>query len=71
MLMAGIIAGSLGWEAVFYIMGGLSAIWMVLWVLLIADSPEKLSLISEEERDEIVNALRAEVGGKQKQVRRI
>ncbi|GJQ72178.1 hypothetical protein Trydic_g3270 [Trypoxylus dichotomus] len=67
MLLAGVIAGSLGWEAVFYIMGGLSAIWMLLWVVLIADSPEKLSLISEEERTLIVGALNAEAGGKKKE----
>lgn len=69
MLTAGVIAGSLGWEAVFYIMGGLSAIWMVLWVFLVADSPEKLSIISEQERTSIVSALNAEAGGKKKEVR--
>lgn len=68
MLMAGVIAGSLGWEAVFYIMGGLSAIWMILWVFLVEDSPEKLSIISEEEKKFIVNALKEEVGGRKNEV---
>lgn len=68
MLLAGVIAGSVGWEAVFYIMGGLSVMWMILWVIFVADSPEKLSLISQNERDLIVDALNAEVGGRKKEV---
>lgn len=68
MLMAGVIAGSLGWEAVFYIMGGLSVIWIILWIVLVSDNPEKSSLVSEEEKNLIVGALRAEVGGTPKQV---
>ncbi|KAK9720159.1 Major Facilitator Superfamily [Popillia japonica] len=67
MLMAGVIAGSLGWEAVFYIMGGLSVIWIILWIVLVSDNPEKSSLVSEEEKNLIVGALRAEVGGTPKQ----
>lgn len=60
MLISGIIAGALGWEQVFYIQGGLSILWLIAWIFLTADSPEKQTLISEEERDYIVNALNAE-----------
>ncbi|XP_052743563.1 sialin [Bicyclus anynana] len=60
MLMAGVLTANLGWESVFYVMGGLSCIWCVLWVLLVQDSPQQQALISKEERDLIVTSL----GGK-------
>lgn len=60
MLISGIIAGGLGWEQVFYIQGGLSILWLIAWICLTSDSPEKQSLISQEERDYIVNSLNAE-----------
>lgn len=39
MLTAGLISSSLGWEAVFYLQGGLSVVWCVLWVMLVSDLP--------------------------------
>jgi len=57
MLLAGILAGNFGWESVFYVMGVLSAIWIFLWVWLIADTPSKQSLISQEERNYINSSL--------------
>ena len=57
MLMAGMLAGTLGWESVFYVMGGLACLWLVLWVWLIQDSPNKQALISEEERNYITSSL--------------
>lgn len=60
MLISGIIAGALGWEQVFYIQGGLSILWLIAWIFLTADSPEKQNMISDEERDFIVNSLNAE-----------
>ncbi|XP_040164425.1 sialin [Anopheles arabiensis] len=57
MLMAGVLAGTLGWESVFYVMGGLSCLWMVLWLWLIQDTPTKQALISQEERDLITTSL--------------
>lgn len=62
MLLAGIIADKLGWEYVFYIMGGASAIWLILWAILVADSPEKQPLISKEEREMIVTSLKGDGG---------
>lgn len=41
-------------------MGGLAAIWCLLWVVLVQDSPQQQRLISAEERDMIVTSL----GGK-------
>lgn len=60
MLMAGQLAGSLGWESVFYVMGALSLIWLVLWFWLIQDSPSKQHLISAEERTLITTSLGGE-----------
>ena len=63
-LMAGILAGSSGWESVFYIMGGLSCIWMILWLILVQDNPNKQRFISPEEREMITSQLgTSEVGG--------
>lgn len=55
--MAGIIASHSGWEFIFYDMGIVSALWLILWVWLIQDSPSKQPLISQAERDLINNAL--------------
>lgn len=63
MLMAGQLAGSLGWESVFYVMGGLSVIWIILWVWLIQDSPSKQPLIDNDERNMIEQALIEGGGG--------
>lgn len=57
MLMAGILAGNWGWESVFYVMGGLSMIWTVLWIWLVQDTPDKQALISAEERILITSSL--------------
>ncbi|XP_071109519.1 uncharacterized transporter slc-17.2-like [Haliotis cracherodii] len=38
-----------GWPYVFYVFGGLSAIWCVVWFLCIHDTPETHPWISQEE----------------------
>ncbi|XP_058057905.1 sialin [Anopheles bellator] len=63
MLMAGVLAGTLGWESVFYVMGGLSCLWMVLWLWLVQDSPNQQALMSQEERDLITTSLGGSGGG--------
>lgn len=57
MLLAGILAGNFGWESVFYVMGSLSCIWIVLWLWLVQDTPNKQPLISQEERNFINSSL--------------
>ncbi|XP_060521255.1 sialin isoform X2 [Cylas formicarius] len=57
MLVSGLIAGAIGWEYVFYIEGGASAIWLVLWIVLIADTPQQQRFITPEEREYIVKSL--------------
>ncbi|XP_049950920.1 sialin isoform X1 [Schistocerca serialis cubense] len=53
--LSGVIAGYLGWEWVFYIMGALASIWLVLWICLIKDTPEQQYFITEEERNMIMD----------------
>jgi MFS transporter, ACS family, solute carrier family 17 (sodium-dependent inorganic phosphate cotransporter), other len=57
MLMAGILAEWYGWESIFYVMGGLSCIWMFLWIILVQDTPEKQPFIDQVERDYILSSL--------------
>lgn len=57
MLLAGLLAGSYGWESVFYVMGIASALWIILWMWLIQDTPSKQPLISQEERNYINTSL--------------
>jgi len=52
--MCGQFIASLGWEAVFYITGGIGLVWCIVWVLLARDSPEVSSFISEEEKKYII-----------------
>ena len=47
---SGVIAGSLGWEAVFYIHGGLAIIWCFLWVIFVTDDTKNHPFMSEEEK---------------------
>lgn len=54
-LLAGVLSGTYGWESVFYVMGGLSCLWMFLWVILVQDNPNKQRFISIEER-QMINA---------------
>lgn len=63
MLMAGMLAEYFGWASIFYVMGGLSCIWMVLWIFLIQDTPQKQPLMDQDERDYIVSSLNTGGGG--------
>lgn len=47
---SGILAEELGWESVFYVQGGLGAIWCVLWIFLVFDSPQEHPRIHPAER---------------------
>ena len=46
----GLLAGTVGWESVFYVHGGLAVIWLFLWAILISDSPEVNRFVSVEEK---------------------
>ncbi|TDG46593.1 hypothetical protein AWZ03_007031 [Drosophila navojoa] len=59
-LLAGVLSANWGWESVFYVMGALSCIWMLLWIILVQDNPNKQSFISAEERHMITSSLGTE-----------
>lgn len=53
---AGLIASSpaLGWEGIFYVQGGLAIVWCLMWAFLVYDTPEKHPLVSEDEKNYIL-----------------
>ena len=55
--LAGALADTLGWEAVFYVTGGLGLVWVAAWFPLVADTPALHPRISREERDFIQTSL--------------
>ena len=55
--LAGYIADTLGWAAVFYATGTSSLIWTVFWMMLVSDSPASHPYISREEREHIMTAV--------------
>ncbi|XP_055339452.1 sialin-like isoform X2 [Paramacrobiotus metropolitanus] len=48
-LASGFLAHNFGWESVFYVFGGIGAVWWVFWQFLIYDSPFKHPRISRHE----------------------
>ncbi|XP_058803508.1 putative inorganic phosphate cotransporter [Phymastichus coffea] len=55
-LTSGWIMNYSGWEMVFYVHGILPLIWCVVFAIFFAESPEAQKLISEEERELLVNS---------------
>jgi ACS family sodium-dependent inorganic phosphate cotransporter len=47
---SGILAEKMGWEAVFYVQGGLASIWCVLWLFFVYDSPKDHPRLHPAER---------------------
>ncbi|XP_059139528.1 sialin-like isoform X2 [Physella acuta] len=43
-----------GWPSIFYVTGGGCLVWVLLWFLVVADSPETHPTISKAEKDFIV-----------------
>ena len=55
----GVLTNSLGWEAPFYIIGGISSIWFLLWLYLVYDSPNGHPRISKAKPWHISNTYRS------------
>ena len=55
----GILQDWWGWESVFYIEGGASLVWLLLWLVLASDTPASHPLISQAEREYIQSELPA------------
>ncbi|KAL7642849.1 UNVERIFIED_CONTAM: hypothetical protein RMT77_006137 [Armadillidium vulgare] len=57
LLICGVIISDLGWEAVFYISGALSLAWVIVWTLLMHDTPAEHPRILEEEKRYIESSI--------------
>ena len=57
--LAGYIADTLGWPAVFYVTGSSSLMWTVFWLVLVSDSPASHPYITRAEREHIMSAVGA------------
>ena len=47
---SGFLAETLGWQSVFYALGGLATIWCILWIFLVYDSPQQHPRLHPEEK---------------------
>ncbi|KAK0061544.1 sialin-like isoform X1 [Biomphalaria pfeifferi] len=43
-----------GWPSIFYVTGGGCLVWVIIWFIVVSDSPEDHPTISKSERDYIV-----------------
>ncbi|XP_071526818.1 sialin-like isoform X2 [Panulirus ornatus] len=57
MPMCGLIIAAVDWPAVFYISGAVSLVWVLLWMLLMHDTPAAHPRISQEEQSYILDAI--------------
>ena len=55
--LAGYLADNSGWEAVFYVTGALTLVWVGFWFYLAYDTPGQHPRIDTEERRYIETAL--------------
>ncbi|KAK3882103.1 hypothetical protein Pcinc_013509 [Petrolisthes cinctipes] len=60
MPVCGFLIAWVGWPSVFYFSGGVSLLWVLMWGLLMHDTPLQHPRISPQERDYIIEALNAE-----------
>ena len=58
-LISGYIVDAWGWESAFYIEGGACFVWLLLWLLLAADTPATHPSITQAEREYIEAGLPA------------
>ncbi|ESO98465.1 hypothetical protein LOTGIDRAFT_142938, partial [Lottia gigantea] len=49
LIFSGIVAKYLGWQAVFYLTGGISSLWCIVWFIIISDTPESHPSINHSE----------------------
>ena len=57
MLMSGWLAVAFGWQSIFYVFGVAGAIWSVVWLVVVKDSPDQDSRMSEKEKNFIKTSL--------------
>ncbi|XP_023310014.1 sialin [Anoplophora glabripennis] len=49
MPLSSYLANSFGWPSIFYFFGGLGLLWFLVWIIVVADTPDQDSRISPEE----------------------
>ncbi|KFB49315.1 AGAP006595-PA-like protein [Anopheles sinensis] len=54
MLLSGVLADTLGWEWVFYILGAFGCLWFVVWMVVVKKSPETDPYITTKEKEFIL-----------------
>ncbi len=47
--VGGLIADTIGWEYIFYVLGGMGMLWAVAWILIIHETPAKNPRMSKAE----------------------
>ena len=57
MPISGLLASNVNWQSIFYVFGGISCIWIILWIFLVSNSPADHPNISNEERSYIEKSL--------------
>uniref|UniRef100_A0A336MPK7 CSON005040 protein n=1 Tax=Culicoides sonorensis TaxID=179676 RepID=A0A336MPK7_CULSO len=55
--LSGFLGENFGWESIFYVIGGICLGWYIVWLLIIRESPEKDTFISQFEREYILRTI--------------
>lgn len=55
-----------GWPSIYYLLGVVGSLWVVLWFGCVSDSPQKHKRIRDEERNYIVDSLQDTVAKEDK-----
>lgn len=55
--LSGLLADNAGWQSIFYVIGSITLLWYLIWLILIRESPENDSFISSYERNYIATTI--------------
>jgi len=55
--VSGLLVSCVGWEITFYIEGGVTFLWLALWLLFVFDSPAGHPYISQSELDYLTSSI--------------
>ena len=55
MILCGLLAESLGWASIFYVFGGIGALWSISWFYFVKEHPDDDDSLSQEEYDILKN----------------